>query len=125
MFQFLQDLYSGKLHREFHYGKDEEKQDSSSDSTPDKIEVFIIQPILTPYNIQKQFGQISKTPKIQFTFSRFTFTIYIHFHDLRFQIDRETGERLPSRDINATPPPSQFANLGPSRNRYTLLHDEF
>merc|ERR1719150_287451 len=76
--QFLQDLYSGKLHREFHYGKDEEKQDSSSDSTPEKIE-----------------------------------------------IDRETGERLPSRDINATPPPSQFANLGPSRNRYTLLHDDF
>jgi len=76
--QFLQDLYSGKLHREFHYGKDEEKPDSSSDSTPEKIE-----------------------------------------------IDRETGERLPSRDINATPPPSQFANLGPSRNRYTLLHDEF
>ena len=68
MFQFLQDLYSGKLHREFHYGKDEEKQDSSSDSTPDKIEVFIIQPILTHYNIKKQFGQISKPPNIQFTF---------------------------------------------------------
>jgi len=74
---FLQDLYSGKLHREFHYGPDETKEDSSSDA-PEKVE-----------------------------------------------IDRETGERLPSRDINATPPPSQFANLGPSRNRYTLLHDEF
>ena len=74
MFQLLQDLYSGKLHREFHYGKDEEKQDSSSDSTPDKIEVFIIQPILTLYNIQKQFGQISKTAKIQFTFYVFRLT---------------------------------------------------
>ena len=52
MFQFLQDLYSGKLHREFHYGKDEEKPDSSSDSTPEKIEVFIIYPTLAPYNMQ-------------------------------------------------------------------------
>ena len=68
MFQFLQDLYSGKLHREFHYGKDEEKPDSSSDSTPEKIEVVIIQPILALYNIPKQFCQISKTPKVQFTF---------------------------------------------------------
>ena len=112
MFQFLQDLYSGKLHREFHYGKDEEKQDSSSDSTPEKIEVFIIYPTLALYNMQQQFSHISKPPENS-------------IHILRFQIDRETGERLPSRDINATPPPSQFANLGPSRNRYTLLHDEF
>ena len=30
--QFLKDLYSGKLHREFHYGpdKDEEKDESTS-----------------------------------------------------------------------------------------------
>ena len=28
-FQFLQDLYSGKLHREFHYGPD---KDTSSDA---------------------------------------------------------------------------------------------
>merc|ERR1712212_1432216 len=35
---FLQDLYSGKLHREFHYGPDETKEDSSSDA-PEKIEI--------------------------------------------------------------------------------------
>ena len=39
LFKFLQDLYSGKLHREFHYGPDQTKEDSSSDATPDRIEV--------------------------------------------------------------------------------------
>lgn len=67
--QFLQDLYSGKLHREFHYGPDstseEPQQNNVGSGNSDKVK----------------------------------------------------------RAIN--PPPSQFANLGPSKNRYTLLHDEF
>lgn len=32
--QFIQDLYSGKLHREFHYGPDEENEPKSTE--PDK-----------------------------------------------------------------------------------------
>merc|ERR1719361_200713 len=75
--QFLQDFYSGKLHREFHYGKDIEKLDSTSQSPPEK----------------------------QAT-------------------DKETDQLLRSGDNNATPPPSQFANLGPSQSRYTLLHED-
>jgi len=31
VYQFLQDLYSGKLHREFHYGPDEETEDKSEE----------------------------------------------------------------------------------------------
>merc|ERR1739844_775865 len=36
--QFLQDLYSGKLHREFHYGPDKE-QEASSDSAPEQPKI--------------------------------------------------------------------------------------
>jgi len=64
--QFLQDLYSGKLHREFHYGPD---KDTSSDAPHDKMQ--------------------------------------------------------PPSPTKSKPPPSQFQHLGPSKNRYTLLHDEF
>jgi len=61
--QFLADLYSGKLHREFHYGPDQASEEPSNDLQP---------PASTKM-----------------------------------------------------PPPSQFKNLGPSKNRYTMLHDEF
>eukprot|EP00096_Caligus_rogercresseyi_P002960 TRINITY_DN1538_c0_g1_i1.p1 TRINITY_DN1538_c0_g1~~TRINITY_DN1538_c0_g1_i1.p1 ORF type:complete len:407 (+),score=107.18 TRINITY_DN1538_c0_g1_i1:269-1489(+) len=66
--QFLKDLYSGKLHREFHYGPE-------TTSTEDSAEP------------QARQGGGRKDP--------------------------------------GTPPPSQFQHLGPSKNRYTLLHDEF
>ena len=68
--QFLQDLYSGKLHREFHYGPD---PPSSSDATQEAV-----------------------------------------------QSGGETGGAT-----KPVPPKSQFQHLGPSKNRYTLLHDEF
>lgn len=76
--QFLQDLYSGKLHREFHYGPD---KDTSSDD---------------PSAAQQQNNEVN------------------------------TGnhDRV-KRDQPKSPPPSQFQHLGPSKNRYTLLHDEF
>ena len=32
VFQFLQDLYSGKLHREFHYGPDKVSEPAPGDS---------------------------------------------------------------------------------------------
>jgi len=62
--QFLQDLYSGKLHREFHYG-------------PDPVS------------------------------------------------DSPSNDLQPPSPTKSKPPPSQFQHLGPSKNRYTLLHDEF
>lgn len=76
--QFLQDLYSGKLHREFHYGPDpttsEEPQSQDSDPSNNEIET-------------------------------------------------QHGDRV--KRSQKKPPPSQFQHLGPSKNRYTLLHDEF
>ena len=71
--EFLKDLYSGKLHREFHYGPD---ASTTSDEPP---------------------------------------------QDNR--IDTDGAKNRVKREKN--PPPSQFQHLGPSKNRYTLLHDEF
>lgn len=69
--QFLQDLYSGKLHREFHYGPDKDTTQESQDVKSNEI-----------------------------------------------RVKRDDHQKQ-------TPPPSQFQHLGPSKNRYTLLHDEF
>lgn len=80
--QFLQDLYSGKLHREFHYGPDT----TSSDSPPSQD--------ASENEIQQNAGNN--------------------------QPGAGSGKKR-----GRTPPPSQFQHLGPSRNRYTILHDEF
>lgn len=79
--QFLQDLYSGKLHREFHYGPDPvtSEEPASQDNNPSQNEI-------------DTNGRIKRSNEFQ-------------------------GK--------ASPPPSQFQHLGPSKNRYTLLHDEF
>jgi len=74
---FLQDLYSGKLHREFHYGPDKE---TTSDE-PEKA------------------NEVDTGP------------------------GKPQGNNRVKREKN--PPISQFKELGPSKNRYTLLHDEF
>ncbi|XP_067638885.1 endoplasmic reticulum resident protein 44 isoform X2 [Eurosta solidaginis] len=60
--QFLQDLYSGKLHREFHYGPDPQANEVNTDTD--------------------------------------------------------------SRGKGTSPPESTFRKLGPSKNRYTLLHKD-
>lgn len=67
LLNFIKDLYSGKLHREFHYG-------------PDTNEVLQVE------------GKISIT----------------------------SDNKVPS----TTPPESTFKKLGPSKNRYTLLHKD-
>ena len=42
------------------------------------------------------------------------------FSDLQVPQNNQPGQKR-----QRTPPPSQFQHLGPSRNRYTILHDEF
>jgi endoplasmic reticulum resident protein 44 len=82
--QFLQDLYSGKLHREFHYGPDKDEE-ASSDAPETEA---------APQQAENEVN---------------------------------TGDHVNQRERRRAkdPPPSQFQHLGPSRNRYTLLHDEF
>lgn len=90
--QFLQDLYSGKLHREFHYGPDP----ASSSDSPDAQES------------QDQQGDDTQNEV-----------------NTGAQHQEPSGKNRVKRSKQHNPPPSQFQHLGPSKNRYTLLHDEF
>jgi len=96
--QFLQDLYSGKLHREFHYGPDkvtsEEPNKSQDDAKQEEMK------------LRESVNEINDPGQD------------------KGRVKRENvGD--PKKPKKATPPPSQFQHLGPSKNRYTLLHDEF
>lgn len=93
---FLQDLYSGKLHREFHYGPDqaEEKKEVEDKSEDNKEEV-------------KKEDAVEEGKHIPRT-------------------DDEQPEKAEEKPKKSTDPPeSQFVHLGPSKNRYTILRDEF
>jgi len=93
---FLQDLYSGKLHREFHYGPDpeEEKKEIEDKSEESAEEV-------KPDEGTDDAKHIPRT-------------------------DDEQPEKSSKKPEKITDPPeSQFVHLGPSKNRYTILRDEF
>ena len=98
---FLQDLYSGKLHREFHYGPDhseEKKEEKSSEQG----------------KAGSEEGEVVEGTK-----------------DEAPHIPRETEEDKPVEeakkpgDKSTDPPESQFVHLGPSKQRYTIIRDEF
>ena len=96
---FLQDLYSGKLHREFHYGPDKEeekKQEEKKEEEAKKIEDT------------KDEEEVKEDNQ----------------HIPRTEDDKpETTETDKTKKTD--PPESQFVHLGPSKNRYTILRDEF
>ena len=102
MKQFLQDLYSGKLHREFHYGpdKEEEKSEEKSEETSEE-----------PKKEDSSEGEV-KEGEVK------------HIPRTEDQSTEETTKK-PFIPKPTGPPESQFAHLGPSKNRYTILRDEF
>jgi len=98
---FLQDLYSGKLHREFHYGPDpeEEKKKEVEDKSDEP----------------KEEEKTGDTPSEGTDEAK---------HIPRS--DDEKPEETSKKPVKSTDPPeSQFVHLGPSKNRYTILRDEF
>ena len=48
----------------------------------------------------------------------------LNFFSFQIQQNNQPGAGS-GKKRGRTPPPSQFQHLGPSRNRYTILHDEF
>jgi len=97
---FLQGLYSGKLHREFHYGPDqeEEKKEIEDKSDDNKEEVK------TDEKAEEATDDAKHIPRT----------------------DDEQPEKASKKPSKSTDPPeSQFVHLGPSKNRYTILRDEF
>jgi len=98
---FLQDLYSGKLHREYHYGPDkaeekkkEEKQADAEEKKDDEGEV------------KEEASDDTK-------------------HIPRSNDDNQEETTEEEKAKKTDPPESQFVNLGPSKNRYTFVRDEF
>jgi endoplasmic reticulum resident protein 44 len=98
---FLQGLYSGKLHREFHYGPDQEEEKKEvEDKSEDK----------------KEEEKPEEKPSEEGT------------DDAKHipRTDDEEPEKSSKKPVKSTDPPeSQFVHLGPSKNRYTILRDEF
>jgi len=102
MKQFLQDLYSGKLHREFHYGPDKEEEKKEEEKSEEKAE--------EPKKEDSDEGEV-KEGEVN------------HIPRTEDQPTEETSKKPAKKSTG--PPESQFAHLGPSKNRYTILRDEF
>lgn len=96
--QFVLDLHSGKLHREFHHGPD------PTDSTPGQVR--------TPHKHTSTPSLcVYKTVSLQ-SYRELCVCVYINvlFH-------QEINE------VASNPPESSFQKLAPSETRYTLLRD--
>jgi len=97
---FLQDLYSGKLHREFHYGPDPEEEKKEDEEKSDESE----EEVKPDENANEGKDDAKHIPRT----------------------DDEQPEKSSKKPEKITDPPeSQFVHLGPSKNRYTILRDEF
>ena len=94
---FLQDLYSGKLHREFHYGPDPEEKKKEEErekrEAGDEGEV----------KEEAEAGDSKHIPRTD---------------------DGQDSTTEKQKTRKTDPPESQFVHLGPSKNRYTFK-DEF
>jgi len=102
MKNFLQSLYSGKLHREFHYGPDKEEEKKEEEKKEnEKVEDKAAH---NSDDGEKKEGEANHIP--------------------REDKPTEDTSKKPVKKSTG-PPESQFAHLGPSKNRYTILRDEF
>ena len=98
---FLQDLYSGKLHREFHYGPDpaqEKKEEKASEEVKAGSEEGEV--------VDGSKDEAKHIPREK-------------------EEDKSVEESKKPKDKSTDPPESQFVHLGPSKQRYTIIRDEF
>ena len=111
MKQFLQDLYSGKLHREFHYGPDKEEEKKEEEKSEEKTEEKTEEKSEEYQTIEDSGeGEVKEDSAP-------------HIPRTEDQPTEETSKKPAKKSTG--PPESQFAHLGPSKNRYTILRDEF
>merc|ERR1711976_736148 len=98
---FLQDLYSGKLHREFHYGPDKEEEKKQEEQKKEE---------------EQKKTEDNKNDEEEMKEDNH------HIPRTEDDVKEETETDKPKK---TDPPESQFVHLGPSKNRYTILRDEF
>ncbi|KAI5694527.1 hypothetical protein M8J75_000524 [Diaphorina citri] len=127
--QFIQDLYSGKLHREFHYGPETESMLELEDVGIGVLKQFIQD--LYSGKLHREFHYGPETESMleledvgigvlkQFIQDLYSGKLHREFH-----YGPETESMLEAGGGPISPPESTFNKLAPSRNRYTLLKDE-
>lgn len=94
--KFVADLHSGKLHREFHYGPEEES-DEETETGEHKSE----------HQSEHKSEHGSE-----------------HRSAHKTEHERKSSENKIDDDDDGSPPDSTFVKLAPSEKRYTLLRNE-
>jgi len=117
---FLEDMYNGKLHREYHYGPDkeakvEEKKETQDDSNKKASDNANAKEDTADVKTDEEGEMEEKEEKTDDT-------KHIPRTDDQKEMEESTKEK---EEIPTDPPESQFKFLGPSKNRYTILRDEF
>jgi endoplasmic reticulum resident protein 44 len=101
---FLQHLYSGKLHREFHYGPDK-AEEKKEEETKEQETIEDTKEDDSASEGEGKEAEVKHIPRTD-------------------DSPKEETSKMPAKKSTG-PPESVFANLGPSKNRYTILRDEF
>ena len=112
---FLQDLYSGKLHREFHYGPDPEEQKKEAEIKEEEKKQ-------AEENKQETDNTKDEDKNEEAEVKENTDDAK---HIPRTDEDTKESTTEKQKTKKTDPPESQFVHLGPSKNRYTILRDEF
>lgn len=127
--KFIEDLHSGKLHREFHYGPDPAVSSTEGTSNEEVTSQEKGDDIKTKDKRDNQDENNDEEEEEEEKEDEGVVKEDEVKHFPRAQEEEEEGaersrERRDARQ-STDPPESQFVLLGPSRNRYTILKDEF
>ncbi|GAA50550.1 endoplasmic reticulum resident protein 44 [Clonorchis sinensis] len=151
--EFITDLHSGKLHREFHYGPDKPVEESvkTKKQTPSytfvSLHLLIGAPLcvfVTLVTVRNQTNQAVRDTELRVVKRYFNRLMFASIHSLDFgrpclwvffpfvQLDERVVHRTrfklfrkQRQDQKTDPPESAFRKLGPSHMKYSILHDEF
>lgn len=107
--QFVEDLHSGKLHREFHHGPDPTPTPTPPSTSPPDEPKETEQETQDGGEGGKKLLHIPKEPEPPAP---------------QQQQQQQQQEEQQQRQKQTQPPESTFIKLAPSRNRYTILRDE-
>ncbi|XP_076453352.1 endoplasmic reticulum resident protein 44-like [Babylonia areolata] len=110
--QFVEDLHSGKLHREFHHGPDPKSPDPTPTPTPPAPSP----PSPDDSKAAKEEGEEREKREVHLPKEPET--------PAPEELQKKQQEQQQQGQKQTQPPESMFKKLAPSRNRYTILRDE-
>jgi len=115
---FLEDMYNGKLHREYHYGPDKttKKEENKEENKENKDSEQKEEDVKPKDSEGDEQGEVKEEDK------KSDDTKHIPRSENEKDVEKSSEK---TEEISSDPPESQFIHLGPSKNRYTILRDEF